>query len=123
MIWLATSSMGSEGSRPTRLIYALQGTLLRVVDSRARVDGGDGAEADAAAALLAAQVPGSEVVIDPEDALEGPLPQLPVSLRPLAAEALHRALSEGSELARGWVDGSEAAEWRQEVHLMLRTLE
>ncbi|WP_461096540.1 DUF4259 domain-containing protein [Streptomyces bullii] len=37
-------------------------------------------------------------------------------------EALHRVLDDESELAQGWVDHTDAAEWRQELQLILRAL-
>ncbi|MGI5134113.1 MULTISPECIES: DUF4259 domain-containing protein [unclassified Streptomyces] len=101
---------------------ALQQALKRVVHSGPRVDGGDGAEAVAAAALIAAQVPGGGSVIDSEDGPEIPLPQLPASLRALAAQALRRVLGDGSELTEGWVNSSDAIEWRQGVTLILQVL-
>ncbi|MGC4980251.1 DUF4259 domain-containing protein [Streptomyces sp. DT193] len=107
---------------PQQIISALEGALRRVADSGPRLDGGDEAEAVAAAALVAAQIPGSKVVISPEDGLHKPLPQMPASLPALAREALHRILGDGSELAKGWVDSSDATEWRQEVELILRAL-
>jgi hypothetical protein len=112
-----------EGLAPDQIATVLQTAQQRVVASGARVDGGDGAEALAAAALIAAQVPGSAVVIDPEDVPNGALLELPVAHRALAGEALHRVLGEGSELARGWMDNGDAAEWRQGVQLVLRALE
>ncbi|MFD9902662.1 DUF4259 domain-containing protein [Streptomyces sp. NPDC059063] len=114
---------GLERLAPDQIVHVLQGALQRVVASGARVDGGDGAEACAAAALIAAQVPGSAVVIDPEDAPKVAMPDLPVALRALAEQALHHVLGEGSELARGWVDDSDAADWRHEVRLILAALE
>ncbi|MFE1715427.1 DUF4259 domain-containing protein, partial [Streptomyces sp. NPDC058728] len=63
-----------------------------------------------------------KVVISPEDRPDEPLPQLPASLHALAREALHRILGDGSELAKGWVDNSDATEWRQEVQLILHAL-
>ncbi|WP_405820525.1 DUF4259 domain-containing protein [Streptomyces sp. NBC_01390] len=56
-----------EGLSSGQIIDALNGALQRVADSGTRVDGGDGVEAVAAAALVAAQVPGSGIVIDPDD--------------------------------------------------------
>ncbi|MBZ3900630.1 DUF4259 domain-containing protein [Streptomyces griseiscabiei] len=104
-----------EGLPPEQVVEVLRRALQRAVDSGDRVDGGDGAEAVAAAALVAAQVPGSGVVIDPDDGPKEPLPRLPVPLRALAREALRRVTGEGSELARGWVDDGDGLAWRREV--------
>ena len=104
-----------EGLSPEQVVELLRKTLQRVADSGPRVDSGDGVEAVAAAALVAAQVPGSRMVIDPDDGPREPLPQLPVSLRALAREALRRVTEDGSEMTQGWVDGNDATIWRREV--------
>ncbi|WP_367669663.1 DUF4259 domain-containing protein [Streptomyces sp. DT2A-34] len=87
------------------------------------MDGGDGVEAVAVAALVAAQVPGSGIVIDPDGGPKEPLPQVPVSLRALARRALHRVTEDGSELTQGWVDRNDAIAWRQEVQLIRDALD
>lgn len=83
---------GLAGMSTEQVIEAMTRTFQRVVDSGSRVDGGDGAEvvaaAAAAAALIACQIPGSQVVIDPDDGPAEPLPVLPISLRPEAGRAL-----------------------------------
>ncbi|MFF7163938.1 DUF4259 domain-containing protein [Streptomyces sp. NPDC008086] len=104
-----------EGLSPEQVIDLLREALRRVADSGTRVDGGDGVEAVVAAALVAAQVPGSSMVIDPDDGPREPLPQLPVSLRALARKALRRVTEDGSELTQGWVDSNDAIAWRQGV--------
>ncbi|MGW0564411.1 DUF4259 domain-containing protein [Streptomyces sp. NPDC003016] len=111
-----------RGLSPQRIVGALEEALRRVADSGPHIDGGDGAEAVAAAALVAAQIPGSDIMIDPDDRPDEPLPELPDALRSLACQALHRVLEEGSELASGWVDTNEADEWRQKVQAILRAL-
>ena len=112
-----------EGLSSEQIIDVLHGALQRVADSGTRVDGGDGVEAVAAAALVAAQGPGSRIVIDPDDGPKEPLPQLPVSLRALARRALHRVTEDGSELTQGWVDSNDAISWRQEVQLIRDALD
>ncbi|WP_172639448.1 DUF4259 domain-containing protein [Streptomyces tailanensis] len=62
-----------EGLSSEQIIDVLHGALQRVADSGTRVDGGDGVEAVAAAALVAAQVPGSGILIDPDDGPKEPL--------------------------------------------------
>lgn len=69
---------GLRGLASQQIINALEGALLRVAESGHRIDGGDEAEAVATAALVAAQIPGSKVVISPAD---GPDEPLPASLR------------------------------------------
>ncbi|MFD7913542.1 DUF4259 domain-containing protein [Streptomyces sp. NPDC059752] len=94
-----------RGLPPQRLVSALAEVLRRVADSGPRVDGGDGVEAVAAAALVAAQIPGSAVVIDPGDRPDEPLPDVPDALRGLASEALHRVLEAGSEWGVALLEG------------------
>ncbi|WP_435191456.1 DUF4259 domain-containing protein [Streptomyces sp. bgisy126] len=113
---------GLGGLAPQQIISSLEKALRQVAESGPCLDGGDEAEAVAAAALVAAQIPGSKVVVSPEHRPDEPLPQLPTSLHALAREALHRVLGDGSELAMGWVDNGDATEWRQEVQLILHAL-
>ncbi|MFG2981445.1 DUF4259 domain-containing protein [Streptomyces sp. NPDC048258] len=114
---------GLAGMATGQVIEAMTRAFQRVVDSGSRVDGGDGAEAIAAAALIACQIPGSQVVIDPDDGPAEPLPVLPISLRPEAGRALRRVLEDGSEMAEGWVDGTDAEEWRAMVQTITRALD
>ncbi|MEV4975923.1 DUF4259 domain-containing protein [Streptomyces scopuliridis] len=99
----------------------LERAFQRVTSSGARVDGGDGAEAVAAGALVASTIPDSPIAIDP-DGPRGPLPELPASLRESARTALDRVLQDGSELATGWVASADADRWRQEVQWILQAL-
>lgn len=112
-----------EGLTPQQVIDVLGRAFQRVADSAARVDGGDGAEAIAAAALVASTIPNSQIMIDPDDGPREPLPELPASLRTSARRALHRVLQDGSELAAGWVDKADAEQWRQEVQRIMQDLE
>ncbi|KUF19213.1 hypothetical protein AT728_21945 [Streptomyces silvensis] len=86
------------------------------------MDGGDGAEAVAAAALVASTIPGSAIVIDPDDGPREPLPQLPLALHTSAALALQRVLQDGSGMLTGWVDSTDAAQWRHEVQQITEAL-
>ncbi|MFF3215860.1 DUF4259 domain-containing protein [Streptomyces sp. NPDC002886] len=113
---------GLAGMSTDQVIEAMARAFQRVVDSGSRVDGGDGAEAIAAAALIASQIPGSQVEIDSDDGPAEPLPALPISLRPQAGRAIRRVLEVGSELAEGWVESAEAEEWRAMVQTITRTL-
>ncbi|MFF3753127.1 DUF4259 domain-containing protein [Streptomyces sp. NPDC002018] len=112
-----------DGLAPKHIADVLERAFQRVMNSGARLDGGDGVEAIAAAALVAGQLPGAQVVIDPEDGPKEPLPELPTSLRALARNALHRVLRDGSEAATGWVHSSDADQWRQEVQRIIRALD
>lgn len=113
---------GLEGKTPQQIIDSMTSAFRRVLTSGTRVDGGDGAAAVAAAALIVSQIPDSPVVLDPEDLPSEPLPGLPISLRPMAQQALRRVLQDGSELADGWVEGMEEDDWRREVRLITKTL-
>ncbi len=112
-----------EGLAHQQVINVLERAFQRVTDSGARVDGGDGAEAVAAGALVAGTLPDSPIVIDPDDGPREPLPELPASLRASARLALDRVLRDGSEIATGWVDSADADQWRQEVRQILEALE
>jgi len=106
-----------------QVIDVLERAFQRVADSGERVDGAAGAEAVAAGALVASTLPDSPIVIDPDDGPREPLPELPASLRSSARLALDRVLQDGSELATGWVDSADAAQWCQEVRQILQALE
>lgn len=112
-----------EGLAHQQVIDVLEQAFQRVTDSGERVDGGNGAEAVAAGALVASTLPYSPIVIDPEDGPREPLPELPASLRASARLALDRVLGDGSEMATGWVDSADADQWRQEVRQILQALE
>ncbi|MFB7364251.1 DUF4259 domain-containing protein [Streptomyces hydrogenans] len=108
-----------HGLPPQEAVAAIKEAFQRVVDSGSVVDGEDGAEAVAAAAYVIGHVRGGDIATNPEDAQERPLPEMPASLRVMARRALRCVLGDGSRLAQGWVDSSTAAEWRQEVQLIL----
>ncbi|KOX01666.1 MULTISPECIES: DUF4259 domain-containing protein [unclassified Streptomyces] len=112
-----------EGLNPQQVIDVLERAFQRVTNSGERVDGGDEAEAVAAGALVASTLPGSPIVIDPDDGPREPLPELPASLRASAKLALDRVLQDGSEMATGWVDSADADQWREEVRQILQALE
>ncbi|GLW74800.1 hypothetical protein Kpho02_70970 [Kitasatospora phosalacinea] len=113
---------GLNGLPAQELVAVLGSALQRVVSAGDHVDGGDGQEAVAAAVLVAAQLPDSGIFIDPDDGPKEPLPPLPSSLHSLARSALQRVLGDGSELAQGWTDSSDASEWRREVEMILDAL-
>lgn len=77
-------------------------------------------EAIASAALVAAQCPDG----DPVTTAYGPkkpLPALPAELRPAAAEALDRVLTEPSELLELWEE-SDGEEWKAGVRRLRAVL-
>ncbi|MEV7730209.1 DUF4259 domain-containing protein [Streptomyces sp. NPDC087917] len=104
---------------PQEAVAAIQEACQRVVDSGPVVDAENGVEAVAAAAYAIGHAQVSDIPTNPEDASERPLPLIPEPVRAMARQALRRVLGDGSKLARGWVDSSTAAEWRQEVQLIL----
>lgn len=104
-----------EGLTRQQVIDVPGPAFLRVTDSGERVDGGDGAEAVAAGALVASTLSVRPIVIDPADGPREPLPELPASLRASARLALGRVIQDGSEMATGWVDSADVDQWHQEV--------
>lgn len=89
-------------------------TLVRTVQTRDYLESPEGAEAVAAAALIAAQCPGGEPIstsYGPNEAL----PIFAVDLRPLAVEALDRVIAEESELADLWYETVDGPKWRQTI--------
>ncbi|MFD0368564.1 DUF4259 domain-containing protein [Streptomyces sp. NPDC059071] len=77
------------------------------------------AEAVAAAALIAAQLPGGDPVTTSYGP-ERPIPPLPAALRPEAVAALDRVLGKDSELLELWEE-SAGDEWKAGV-LRLRAV-
>ncbi|WP_369292824.1 DUF4259 domain-containing protein [Streptomyces sp. Je 1-4 4N24_ara] len=62
-------------------------------------------------------------MIDPDDGPSEPWPVLPLSLRREAGRALRRVLQDGSELAAGWVESTDAEEWRTTAQTITRALD
>ncbi|MFV2118501.1 DUF4259 domain-containing protein [Streptomyces sp. Act-28] len=92
----------------------VRATLTRAIRTSDCLESPEGAEAVAAAALIAAQCPGGE----PISTSYGPDEALPVfadDLRPLAVEALDRVVAETSELAELWDEAPDGPEWRRGV--------
>ncbi|PJE97222.1 hypothetical protein CUT44_13710 [Streptomyces carminius] len=112
-----------EGLPPQQVVDLLERALQQVVGGSARVGGGDGVEAVAAAALVASTVANSQITIDPEDAPGEPLPELPAALYVLACQALHRVLYDRAGLVTGWGDRADADRWRHEVQQILQVLD
>ncbi|MEV5434085.1 DUF4259 domain-containing protein [Streptomyces sp. NPDC052701] len=92
----------------------VRATLIRTVQALDYLESPEGAEAVAAAALIAAQCPGGEPIstsFGPEKAL----PAFADDLRPLAVEALDRVLAEESELAELWDETPSGPKWRRSI--------
>ncbi len=118
-----TSSMNWRGLTRQQVIDVLERAFQRVTDSAERVDGGDGAEAVAAGALVASTLPDSPIGINPDVGPSEPLPSLPAALCTSARLALHRVLQDGSEMATGWVDRADADQWREQVRQIVQALQ
>lgn len=99
----------------------IRDALLRAVNTPGFLDSDDGAPAVAAAALIAAQCPGSEPLSSPYGPKQ-PLPPLPDSLRTLAVAALDRVATQPSELAGLWADASGAGHWQAQLDRIKRAL-
>ncbi|MFE3018263.1 DUF4259 domain-containing protein [Streptomyces sp. NPDC059256] len=113
---------GTIDDTPADQRAELLADLLRhVTATEDFLDSDDGAQAIAAAALIAAQCPGGEPVTTAYGPKEA-LPELPVSLRPLAVGALDRVLAEDSELVELWGETSDIGPWRKGVESLRQTL-
>lgn len=100
----------------------VRAALTRAVLTRDYLEGPDGDEAFAAAALVASQCPGGEPVsasYGPDE----PLPQLAADLRALAVRALDRVVAEDSELVALWEDSPKGPAWRAGVARVRAVLE
>ncbi|MGW2743308.1 DUF4259 domain-containing protein [Streptomyces sp. NPDC001450] len=93
--------------------------LVRAVDTEDYLEAPEAEEAVAAAALVAARLPGGAIP-SPHYGPEEPLPDL-TALRPLALQALDRVVTEPSELLDLWED-SEGGPWRSGVERMRQIL-
>ena len=103
-----------DETAPDKREDLLRATLAHAIRIQDCLEGPEGDEAVAAAALVAAQYPGGE----PVSTTYGPketLPRFADDLRPLAVEALDRVVAETSELAHLWGETPHAAEWRQSI--------
>ncbi|MET9644346.1 DUF4259 domain-containing protein [Streptomyces syringium] len=87
--------------------------LITTINTQGYLDSSEGAEAVAAAALVAARCPRGEPVSSVHGPKE-PMPAFPADLRACAAEALDRVLAADSELAELW-DETGDDRWRQSV--------
>ncbi|MFE6338764.1 DUF4259 domain-containing protein [Streptomyces sp. NPDC057798] len=89
-------------------------TLSGTIRAQDYLESPEGAEAVAAAALIATQCPGGEPLrtsYGPDEAL----PTFADDLRQLAVEALDRVVAEKSELAELWDETPSGPQWRQSI--------
>ncbi|GAA1273163.1 hypothetical protein GCM10009665_71250 [Kitasatospora nipponensis] len=92
----------------------VRATLVRTVQAQEYLESPEGAEAVAAAALIAAQCPGGEpirTIYGPDEAV----PTFAADLQSLAVEALDRVVADASELAELWDETVDGPKWRQSV--------
>lgn len=105
-----TLDEAAQGERET----LVRTTLIRTIQTLDYLESPEGAEAVAAAALIAAQCPGGEPIstsYGPDEAL----PNFAIDLQPLAVEALDRVVAENSELADLWDETVDGPKWRQTI--------
>ncbi|MFI5530551.1 DUF4259 domain-containing protein [Kitasatospora sp. NPDC051853] len=103
-----------DDAEPSERGEILRRVLAAVADSTDYLESDEGAEAVAAAALIASQLPGGAPV-SPAYGPKQPLPPLPPELRALAAAALGRVLGADSELAELWGETEYAETWRSDL--------
>ncbi len=101
-----------------RRVELVRAALLNAIAAPDYLDVDDGAQAVAAATLVAAQCPGGEPVVSGY-APKQEVPAFPAELRILAAKALDRVVADDSELAEGWGDTSP---WRAGIDRLRHTL-
>ncbi|WP_127500758.1 DUF4259 domain-containing protein [Actinoplanes solisilvae] len=104
------------GTRPDPRVDMVGAVLERIAASGTDddLDFGDSPRAVAAAALVAAQLPGGKpvnVVFGPSI----PMPVFPDYLVPLALKALDRLVTPPSWLAEDWTDEANRRAWRRTV--------
>ncbi|MFI6154902.1 DUF4259 domain-containing protein [Kitasatospora sp. NPDC051170] len=99
----------------------LRAVLETAAGSTDYLDDYEGAQAVAAAALVAAQCPGGTPVTTAYGPGEA-IPELPAELRALAVAALDRVVAEDSELAELWGEGGEGGAWEQGIRALRQVL-
>ncbi|MFI8192603.1 DUF4259 domain-containing protein [Streptomyces sp. NPDC085946] len=103
-----------DGAAPEEREAFVRAALARAVRTRDYLESPEGAEAVAAAALVAAQCPGGAPVRAGHGPRE-PLPRFSGDLRPLAVEALDRVAAGASEVAELWDETPDGPAWRRTV--------
>lgn len=112
--WCGELDDAAPRERPALVEQALRAALAEdgYLDSDLAV------EAVAAAAVIAAHLPGAPAVDSPyapDFLIAGARLDLPEPLRPLAVRALDRVVADDSELAELWAEAGEPNEFRAEV--------
>ncbi|MFJ9724732.1 DUF4259 domain-containing protein [Streptomyces sp. NPDC101209] len=102
-----------DDARPEERERLIRGVLMRTVDAVGRLT--EGAEAVAAAALVASQCPGGDS-IDTSYGPEEPMPTLPDDLRQLATQAIDRVLHDEDGPASNWVDPQDGKQWQANLN-------
>lgn len=110
-------------AEPAERVNLIRGTLRRAIDERDYVDTAEAAQAIAAAAVVAAQLPGAEPVTSPNapDFLrEGGRVDIAPDMCELAMRALDRVMAGDSEWRELWEDAAETD--TQAAFAMIRDL-
>ncbi|MEV7773731.1 DUF4259 domain-containing protein [Kitasatospora sp. NPDC086791] len=113
---------GLDEAAPAEREAILRSALLGAARAGEYLDDGEGVEAVAAAALVAAQCPGGAAVASAYGP-DGAIPPSAVELRGLAVAALDRVVAEESELAELWDETAEGLAWRRGVRALREVLE
>ncbi|MEU4119575.1 DUF4259 domain-containing protein [Kitasatospora sp. NPDC028055] len=113
---------GLDDAAPGERAALVRAALERAARGSEYLDDDEGAEAVAAAALVAAQCPGGTAVTTAYGPAE-PIPGLPGDLRAPAVAALDRVVAEGSELAELWGESGSDRVWRRGIRALREVLE
>ncbi|MER7667144.1 DUF4259 domain-containing protein [Kitasatospora sp. NPDC096128] len=106
-----------DAAAPGERAGLVRAALERAARSPEYLDDDEGAQAVAAAALVAAQCPGGAAVTTAYGPKE-PIGPLPVELRPLAVGALDRVVAEESELLALWGEAGAIGPWRELIRAL-----
>ncbi|WP_030234613.1 DUF4259 domain-containing protein [Streptomyces sp. NRRL S-350] len=113
---------GLDEAAPGEREAVVRAALLGAAQAGEYLDGDEGVEAVAAAALVAAQCPGGTAVVSSYGPKEA-VPLQAVELRALAAAALDRVVAAGSEVAELWDEAGEGPTWRRGIRALRDVLE
>jgi len=106
--WCGDLDDADPADRPT----LIRATLIRAADEDDYLDSSDACEAIAAAAIVAAQLPGGQPITSayaPDFLLDGGSFHLPDELAALAVDAIDRILADDSEWLDLWQDAAGIA--------------
>ena len=108
-----------ESERPEMIRTA----LLAAIDNDGYLESDEGVHAVAAAALVAAGMPGGEGFAPPPYSPKQPIPALPSDFIDLAIRAVDRVMADKSELRELWEEGgSGEGPWHASIHRLRATL-